>query len=96
MIDPNELRVVGTIDENKGLSEIKVGNVASFTVDAFGNKKFTGVVEEVSPTSKESGVTFSISDKREIKQFTVKIKYDTLAFPDFKNGMSAKIKIYTK
>ena len=38
MIDPAQLRVVGTIDENKGLNEIHVGQLASFTVDAFGSK----------------------------------------------------------
>jgi multidrug resistance efflux pump len=96
MIDPDELRVVGTIDENKGLTKIKVGDTASFTVDAFGSEEFVGIVDEISPTSKQSGVAFSISDKREIRQFTVKIKYDNSAHTDFKNGMSAKIKIYTK
>lgn len=96
MIDPNELRVVGTIDENKGLSEIKLGDMASFTVDAFGSQTFTGIVDEISPTSKESGVTFSISDKREIRQFTIKIKYDNKAHSEFKNGMSAKIDVYIK
>lgn len=96
MIDPTALRVQGTIDENKGFADIEVGDTAVFTVDAFGSKKFTGVVEEVSPTSKESGVVFSVSDKREIKKFTFKIKYDTSAHPEFKNGMSAKITVYTK
>jgi multidrug resistance efflux pump len=96
MIDPKELRVMGTIDENKGLAQIKVGDIATFTVDAFGGKKFVGIVEEVSPTSKQSGVAFTISDKREIKKFTIKIKYDIEAHPEFKNGMSAKIKIFTK
>lgn len=96
MINPSALRVVGTIDENKGISEIKVGDVATFTVDAFGSQKFTGVVEEISPTSKETGVAFSISDKREIRQFTIKIKYDTALHPEFKNGMSAKIDVFIK
>ncbi|MDB5204699.1 MAG: putative secretion protein [Candidatus Taylorbacteria bacterium] len=96
MIDPQALRVVGTIDENKGLSDIKVGDVASFTVDAFGSQKFAGVVEEISPTSKDSGVAFSISDKREVRKFTIKIKYDNNAHPEFKNGMSAKIDVFIK
>src|SRR5579863_4231061 len=49
MIDPTQLRVVGTIDENKGLSQIQVGQLASFTVDAFGSKQYDGVVDEVDP-----------------------------------------------
>jgi multidrug resistance efflux pump len=96
MIDPREFRVVGTIKENEGLTDISVGDPVSFTVDAFGGKIFTGVVDSISATSKESGVTFSISDKREVKEFEVKVKYDVLANPLFKNGMSAKMKVFIK
>jgi multidrug resistance efflux pump len=96
MINPEEERIVGQIDENKGLSDIKVGQVATFTVDAYGNKKFQGVVEEISPISDQSGVVFSISDKRQVKQFDVKVRFDISAHPEFKQGMSAKITIYKK
>jgi len=96
MIDPNQLRVVGTIDENKGLSRIAIGDPATFTVDAFGRQAFTGIVDEISPTSNESGAVFSISDQREIKRFDIKVRFDVSAHPEFKNGMSAKLKIYTK
>ena len=94
MIDPGELRIMGKIDEDKGLSRIKVGDPVSFTVDAFGNTEFVGVVDEVSPTSNQSSVVFSISDKREIKQFDVKVRYDITLHPEFKNGMSAKMRVY--
>ena len=94
MINPNELRVVGQIDENKGLADIVVGQPVTFTVDAYGNQKFTGVVDEINQTSNESGVVFSISDKREVKQFAIKVRYNNEAHPEFKNGMSAKIIIY--
>lgn len=96
MIDPNQLRVVGKVDENKGLADVKVGAPVIFTVDAFGSKQFTGVVDEVSPTSNQTGVVFSISDKRDIKQFEVKVRFDVAAHPEFKNGMSAKMKVYGK
>jgi len=96
MIDPNELRVIGQIDEDKGLSDIAIGQSVVFTVDAFGNQKFTGVVDEITPTSDDSGVAFSISDKREIKKFDIKVRFNTLAHPEFKNGMSAKMIIYKK
>lgn len=95
MIDPTQLRVVGKIDEDKGLSRIKVGDKASFTVDAFGRTKFVGLVDEVSPIADQSSVVFNISDKREIKQFDVKVRFDTAQHPEFKNGMSAKIKVFT-
>jgi len=94
MINPNELRVVGQVDEDKGLSDIAIGQLVTFTVDAFGSQKFTGIVDEINQTSNDSSVVFSISDKRATKQFDVKVRFDTTAHPEFKNGMSAKIIIY--
>lgn len=96
MINKSELRVIGTIKEDAGFAKISVGDPVTFTLDAFGNKEFTGQVEEISETAKDSSVVFSISDKREVKEFTIKIKYDTEAHPEFKNSMSAKIKVYNK
>lgn len=96
LINPSDLRVVAHIDENSGLSAIRAGQSVSFTADAFGSKKYSGIVEEVSPTSRQSGVVFNISDKREVKQFDVKIRFDVKQYPELKNGMSAKVTIYTK
>lgn len=94
LINPAELRVVAHIDEDKGLSDIRVGQIVVFTADAFGSKKYSGVVEEMSSTSRQSGVVFNISDKREVKQFDVKIRFDVKQYPELKNGMSAKVTIY--
>src|SRR5579872_4524883 len=58
MINPLDLRVVGKIDENKGLADIYVGEPATFTVDAFGGETFTGVVDTIAPTSDASGAAF--------------------------------------
>jgi len=96
MIDPNELRVIGTIKEDAGLTKIAVGNTVTFTVDSFPSKEYTGIVQEIGQTSKDSSVVFSISDKRAVKEFTIKIKYDVSQYKEFKNGMSAKIKVYNK
>jgi multidrug resistance efflux pump len=93
-LDPTQLRVVGQVVEDKGLVDIKVGQTAEFTVDAFGSQKFYGVVDEVSPTSEASDVVFSVSDNREEQNFDVKIKFDTSAYPQLKNGMSAKVWVY--
>jgi multidrug resistance efflux pump len=94
MIDPTQLRVVGNIDENKGLSQIQVGDPVSFTVDAYGGMSFPGVVDEIAPTSNQSDVVFNISDARATQQFAIKVRYDTSAYPQLKNGMSARIWIY--
>jgi hypothetical protein len=91
MFDPNELRVIGQIDEDKGLSDVKVGQDVEFTVDAYGSKKYTGIVDEISPVSREGDVVFNISDKREVKQFDVKVRFDISKYPELKNGMSAKM-----
>ena len=94
MIDPTQLRVVGKVDENKGLNRIKVGDTVIFTVDTFGSKQYSAVIDEISPTSEQSGIVFNISDQREVKQFDVKARFDTTQYPELKNGMSARMWIY--
>jgi len=94
MIDPTQLRVVGYLDENKGLSEVAVGDPVNFTVDAFGSQTFHGVVDEVSPSSKQSDVVFNISDQRPTNQFDIYVRFDPSSYPQLKNGMSARIWVY--
>lgn len=96
MIDPTQLRVVGQIDENKGLDRINVGQYVVFTVDAFGGKQFTGVVDEISPEAQSSDVVFQISDQRQEQVFDVKVRFDTTAYSQLKNGMSARMWVYVK
>jgi multidrug resistance efflux pump len=96
MIDPTQLRVVGELDENKGLSQVKVGDPVTFTVDAFGSQTFSGVVDEIAATSNQSGIVFNISDQRSTQQFDVKVRFDTTEYPQLKNGMSARMWISTK
>ncbi len=96
MIDPLQLRVVGRIDENKGLAQIQVGDPVVFTVDAFGGRQFSGVIDEVAPTSNQSGIVFNISDQRQVQQFDVKARFDTNAYPELRNGMSARMWISTR
>lgn len=96
MIDPSQLRVVGRIDETKGLASVQVGDPVTFTVDAFGSKSFIGVVDEIAPTSNQSGIVFNISSERQVQQFDIKARFDTSAYPDLKNGMSARMLILTR
>ena len=94
VINPNQFRLIGRIEENKGLSEIQPGQKVVFTVDAFGNKEYVGTVESVAPSSRDSDIVFSISTKREVKEFDVKVIFDSTAYSELKNGMSAKMSIY--
>jgi multidrug resistance efflux pump len=96
MITPEDLRVVGHIDENKNLDQVRVGQRVIFTVDAFGSKQFLGTVDEIGQTSHQSDVVFNISGNRQTKQFDVKIRFNTDQYGELKNGMSAKIWIYKK
>jgi multidrug resistance efflux pump len=94
MIDPTELRVVGQIDENKGLNDIRVGQQVVFKVDAFGSKQYYATVDEISPSSSQTGVLFNISNTRQTNQFAVKARFNIDQYPELKNGMSAKMWVY--
>ena len=96
MIRPVNLRVTGTIDENKGLNEIKVGQVVSFTIDALPGNTYWGYVDEISPSAVAAAFSFSTSSERPTQQFTIYAKFDSSAYPMIKNGMSAKMVVYTK
>ncbi len=94
VIDPTQLRVDAQVEEDKGLSRIHVGDRVVFTVDAFGSKKYVGVIDEVSATSHQSDIVFNISDQREEQDFDVKVRFNPDQYPELKNGMSAKVWIY--
>jgi len=94
MIDPAALRAVAHLDEDKGLSDIRIGQHATFTVDAFGSKQYEGIVDEISPTAREGDIVFNISGQRQVQEFDIKIRFDTTLYQELGNGMSAKIYIY--
>jgi len=91
MIDTRELRVNGRVQEDKGLKDIAPGQRVEFTVDAFPSNRYQGVVEKIAPSSRVGDIVFSISDKRQEQEFDVKVIYDVNAYPELKNGMSAKM-----
>lgn len=94
LYDPNSLRVVGHIQEDQGLSEIRKGQQVLFTVDAFPGKQFFGTVESIASSASQSSIVFSISDKRQERNFDVKIVFDPKQYPELTNGMSARMWIY--
>ena len=96
MIRPVNLRVSGTIDENKGLTSIRVGQVVSFTVDALPGNTYWGYVDEISPSAVAPAFSFSTSTERATQQFTVYTKFDSASLSTIKNGMSAKMVVYNK
>jgi multidrug resistance efflux pump len=94
MIDPNDLRVVAHLEEDKGLADVHIGQNVVFTADAFGSKKYTGIVDAISPTAHSGDIVFNISDKRAVQQFDIKIRFNTDLSPELSNGMSTKVWIY--
>jgi len=95
MINFADMRVTGTIDENKGLNRVKIGQIISFTVDALPGQTFWGYVDEISPTAKQTQLQFSVSSERPTQQFLVYAHFNAYAYPQIKNGMSAKMTVYT-
>jgi len=96
MIRPVSMRVAGNIDENKGLTDIKVGQVVSFTIDALPGHTYWGYIDEIAASANSSTFSFSTSTERPTQQFTIYAKFDTGDNPVIKNGMSAKMVVYTK
>ena len=94
MINPDDLRVVGQVKEDKGLKDIKIGQTAIFTVDAFGSKEYFGIVDQINPTSNAGDIVFNISNARQENDFDVKVRFNVSQYPELKNGMSAKLWIY--
>lgn len=95
IISLKDMRVAGTIDENKGLNKVKVGQPVSFTVDALSGQTFWGYVDEISPTAKQTQLQFSVSNERPTQQFVVYARFNAYEYPQIKNGMSAKMTVYT-
>ncbi len=96
VIDDQDMRVIGSIEETKGLRKIEAGQRVTFTVDAFPGTTYEGTVDEVSPASDDAGVAFSISDKRPVKKFSVYARFDASAYPELRSGMSAKMTVHVK
>ena len=94
MYDPTTLRLVGHLQEDQGLSEVKVGQKVSFTLDAYGGQSYAGSVESIAKTADQASIAFSISDKRVEKQYAVKAVFDVNAYPEIRNGMSARMTIF--
>jgi multidrug resistance efflux pump len=94
MIKQDDLRVVARVEEDKGLDQVKLGQPVFFTVDTFGSKEYSGIVDEITKTARTSDIVFNISSQRQLQEFEVKIRFDRGKYPELLNGMSAKAWIY--
>ncbi|NTV01630.1 MAG: efflux RND transporter periplasmic adaptor subunit [Chlorobiaceae bacterium] len=85
----DSMRVEVEVNEND-IVNVRVGNPVTVTVDAFGDRKFTGIVREIS----NSAITKAAGTQEEVTNFLVKIRvlnHQRLLKP----GMSATADIET-
>lgn len=94
LINRGDLRAVGLVKEDSGLSDLRIGQRATVKVDAFGGREFRGVVDEISNQPHDQDLSFSISDKREEREYEVKVRFDGGPAPVLEQGMSAKLWVY--
>ncbi len=90
------------VNEND-INRIIVGNEATIEVDAFQDRKFTGIVTEIASSS--SGVSTS-SSADQVTNFRVKVRIQSDSYADikgeneltspFRPGLSATVDIHTK
>lgn len=93
LIDRGDLRAVGTVDEDKGLEDLHIGQRAEVKVDAFSGRSFAGFVEKISARPQQQAVTFSISDKDDPREYEVTVHLDGQPDPDLRQGMSGEISV---
>jgi HlyD family secretion protein len=94
LINRDDLRVVGRLKEDQGLASIHIGQRADVTVDALGGRDFRGTVENVSKQPRDAGIAFSISDKRQEREYEVTVRLTRGPDAGMQQGMSARIWVY--
>ena len=94
-VELSDLGVQQSKEMGERFKDLKIGQQAIFTVDAFGSKQYSGIVDEISPTSDAGDIVFNISGTRQEMNFDVKVRFNTTQYPELKNGMSAKVWIQT-
>ncbi len=87
-LDDMEVRV--NVNENDVVN-VKVGDKTRVTIDAYPNRKFNGVVKEISATAKTSG----LNTQEEVTNFQVKIRISDKDVR-LRPGMSASVDIETQ
>jgi HlyD family secretion protein len=69
--DLNHMQAVVDVNEND-VAHVKLGDSATVTIDAYGDRKFKGVVEQIANTGKTTGT----GTQEEVTNFEVKIRVD--------------------
>jgi len=102
----NEMEVNVSVNEND-IVRVKLGDTASIDVDAYLNRKFKGIVTEISNSANNVTSTTSSTSIDQVTNFDVKIRILRSSYTDllsktdstyspFRPGMSATVDIQTK
>jgi HlyD family secretion protein len=78
------------VNENDVVS-VKLGDRAAVTIDAYGERKFTGTVAQIANTGKTTGT----GTQEEVTNFEVKIRIDDVADMNLRPGLSCTADIQT-
>ena len=95
--DFSRMEVMVDVNEND-IVRIAAGDTASIEVDAYPNRKFTGVVTEIANSAKNIGVSTGQVTNFEVKVMILPESYADLAVGDatpFRPGMSSSVEIET-
>jgi HlyD family secretion protein len=86
----DDMEVRANVNENDVVN-VKVGDRARITIDAYPGRKFSGVVKEIASAAKTTG----LNTQEEVTNFQVKIRIGEKDLR-FRPGMSANVDIETK
>ena len=93
----NEMEVLVDVNEND-IIRIKQGDTAKIDVDAYPNRKFTGVVTQIANSAKNIGLSVDQVTNFEVKIFILPESYSDFTLEGrnpFRPGMSASVAIQT-
>ena len=98
--DLNQMEVLVDVNEID-IIRLATGDTATIEIDAYPNRKFTGVVTQVANSSKNSGTTITAD---QVTNFEVKVNILTSSYEDLigegriplRPGMSASVSIQTE
>jgi HlyD family secretion protein len=79
----NSMEVNVDVNEND-INRVNVGDSASIEVDAFADKKFSGIVTEIASSSKDVGTTTTTVDQ--VTNFVVKVRIAADSYSGVKGG----------
>ncbi|RZK45619.1 MAG: HlyD family efflux transporter periplasmic adaptor subunit, partial [Pedobacter sp.] len=102
--DMSKIEVRVDVGEND-VPKVKIGDKAVVTIDAYSERKFTGVVMQIASSNTGAAQTSQLTTGNDVTQYKVYIRLDTSSYADlvgkrgsfpFRPGMNASADIQTE